>query len=276
MENFSLRVNAFDLDFNVVNTRHKIIHIDEKIWDTRHPISVRLDEFQNDWYKENLGNKYRFRNDDIYQAFIEQSDEWVHGEYGLLEDLRQNDLWPSIQKLLESVYEVEPSSIITARQASEKAIQKSLYVRLSETLTDDQKKYMQEIAEYKYTRAKKWDDILKQYTNRINCYAMYNKDLSEKLGFTVGWSGDTHERKSIAILHDIHRFNNNEIWIKKELWENMQLPKEYWFSDDEYINIANIAQRIMTEKSIWWLRDWKFTLFHTDIQFPTKISIKNS
>lgn len=46
MDKFSLRVNAFDLDFNVVNTRHKIIHLDEKIGDKRYPISVRLDAFE--------------------------------------------------------------------------------------------------------------------------------------------------------------------------------------------------------------------------------------
>lgn len=122
MDKFSLRVNAFDLDFNVVNTRHKIIHLDEKIGDKRYPISVRLDAFEQQWYKENLGKNYRFRNDDICQAFIEQSDEWVHGELGLLDDLRQNDHWPSMQKLLQSVCEADPSSIVTARQASEKAI----------------------------------------------------------------------------------------------------------------------------------------------------------
>lgn len=275
MDNFSLRVNAFDLDFNLVNTRHKIIHLDEKIGDIRHPTCVRLDTFEQKWYKENLWKKYRFRNDDIYQAFREQSDEGIHGEYGLLHDLRENDLWPSIQKLIDSTCQADPSSIITARQASERALQKSLYVWLSDILTPDQKKYMQEIAEYKYTRATKWADILKEYTNRINCYAMYNKGLSEKLWFEVGWSGNTPERKSIAILHDIHRFNNNEIWIRKELWENMNLPKEYWFSDDEHGNITQIANRIMTEKSIWGLRDRKFTLFHTDKNFPSKISIKN-
>jgi hypothetical protein len=249
--------------------------LDEKIGDKRHPISVRLDDFEKKWYKEDLGSTYRFRNDDIYQAFIEQSDEGVYGEYGLLHDLRKNDLGPSVKKLVESAYEVDPSSIVTARQSSEVAIQKSLYMWLSDTLTDDQKKYMQEVAAYKYYRATKWVDILKEYTNRINCYAMYNKELSKKLWFQIGWSGNTPERKSIAILHDIHRFNNNEIWIREELWENMNLPKEYWFSDDEHGNITHVANRIMTEKSIWGLRDRKFTLFHTDKNFPSKISIRN-
>lgn len=275
MDKFSLRVNAFDLDFNVVNTRHKIIHLDEKIGDKRYPISVRLDAFEQQWYKENLGKNYRFRNDDIYQAFIEQSDEWVHGELGLLDDLRQNDHWPSMQKLLQSVCEADPSSIVTARQASEKALQKSLYEWFSEKLTDDQKKLMQEIATYKYTRAIKWTDILKQYTERINCYAMYNKALSKAFWFEVGWSGNTPERKSIVILHDIHRFNNNEMWIRKELWDNMNSPKEYGFSDDEHGNITHVANRIMSEKAIWSLRDRKITLFHTDKKFPSKISIKN-
>lgn len=275
MDTFWLRVNGFDLDFNIVNTRHKTIHLDEKIGDKRHPISVRLDEFEQNGYKEKLEDTYRFRNNDIYQAFIEQSDEWIHGQYGLLHDLRENDLGPSAKKLLESVYESDPSSIVTARQASEKAIQNSLYIRLSDTLTNDQKKYMQEVATYKYNRATKWVDVLKEYTDRINCYAMYNKDIGKKLWFQIGWSGNTPERKSIAILYDIHRFNNNEIGIKKELWENMQLPKEYWFSDDEHGNITHVANRIMTEKSIWGLRDRKFTLFHTDKNFPSKISIKN-
>lgn len=276
MDKFSLRVNAFDLDFNLVNTRHKIIHLDEKVWDTWQPISVRLDAFEQQWYKKNLWGKYRFRNDDIYQGHIEQSDEWVHGEYALLHDLRENDLWPSIQKLINSTCEADPSSIITARQSSQRALQKSLYIWLSDTLTPDQKKYMQEIAEYKYTRAKKWEDILKKYTEHIACYAMYNEQTSKELWFELGWSWNTPERKSITILHDIHRFNNNEIWIREELRKNMNLPKEYWFSDDEHPNIIQIANRIITEKSIGLLRDRKFTLFHADKNFPSKISIRNN
>ncbi len=274
MENFSLRVNAFDLDFNLVNTRHKIIHLDEKVWDTWQPISVRLDKFQEE-YKQFIWGKYRFRNDDIYQGHLEQWDEGVHGKHGLLHDLRQNDLWPSMQKLIEATCEADPVSIITARQAGKNGIQESLYIRLSDTLTPDQKKYMQEIAEYKYTRAKKWEDILKKHSEHIACYAMYNEQTSKELWFEIGGSWNTPERKSITILHDIHRFNKNEIGIREELRKNMTLPKEYWFSDDEHPNIIQIANRIITEKSIWGLRDRKFTLFHTDKNFPSKISIKN-
>jgi hypothetical protein len=46
MGEFSLRVHAYDLDFNVVNTPHKIIHLDEKKGSKRHHLAVRLDDFE--------------------------------------------------------------------------------------------------------------------------------------------------------------------------------------------------------------------------------------
>lgn len=276
MEAFSLRVWAYDLDFNVVNTPHKIIHLDESFGSTWKPISVRLDDFEQKWYKDSMWTKYRWRDNDIYKAFIEQSDEWVHGKHALLHDLRENNHGPSMDNFKQNVCLAEPCSIITARQSSQSWIQESLYMRLSDELTEDQKKQFREYVLYKYDWWTKNVDILKEYVAHIACYAMYNKQLSHLLWFEAGGSWNTPERKSITVLHDIHRFETNEIGIRKQLWENMVLPKEYGYSDDEHGNITQIADRIILERSLWWLKDRKFTLFHThNSNTTTKISIRD-
>lgn len=261
------KISIKDFDGNILHTC-TLCYLEEKQTDgSWKEIEISSAEYDANRAEYQDTNKYRWKNDDLYDAFQHTLEYWSDERHrwpdgfriDVLHALEQWHLAPSFSKFIEEVLvEANLFAILTSRGQSPDTLNRWIQTINNYILTKEQKEQQIENIKKKFKRERLSDkQSLTEYFDTNFYLPTYNKEFQKLLWVPKEYNGSQQKARCMERVEP--RITNI---IKQYQTIDSAARMKRWFSDDTFSHIKDMMQ-LFSQKSIWKENIYDYRLYHT-------------